>query len=194
MTKLLLIGITLWVWVFLSAVPLAAAQLVDACTGIPTKSNDGKERTRLLFACIEKLAEELEARPTVPSGAVVAFDRECPSNGWELYDRAGGRFVVGAGHHANRDANGEQLTIYQKHRINGGEEKHTLTTEEMPSHNHAVYPHAGFVLANSGQQGAGSEDPHATSNVANGVTSIAGMGKAHNNMPPFVTLNYCLKN
>lgn len=185
MKKLWLVGMFFLVWTFVFAGPVAAGELVDACKGIPTKSNDGKERAGLLYACIEKLAEELEARPIIPSGAVVAFDRRCPDNGWDLFDRAGGRFVVGAGHHANKDTNGQQLEIYEKEFLNGGEEKHTLTVEEMPSHSHSEQTH--FVGA--GRAGSG-DGAYGTSTAP---TSPVGSSQPHNNMPPYIALFFCVK-
>ncbi len=122
----------------------------------------------------------------VPSGAVMAFDLEsCPS-GWDSYGPATGRFILGAGTETNLDQNGVPLT---ERNLNdtGGAETHLLTVEEMPAHAHqyqkltVLQPGCGLRQCN----GRLEDRPKTTQN--------AGGGKAHNNMPPFISLLYCKK-
>jgi len=65
----------------------------------------------------------------------------------------------------------------------GGEEKHKLTVEEMPSHVHTGLPDIiiedGFTSGSYGYKSNGS-NPKAT--------NIAGGDRAHNNMPPYLTV------
>jgi hypothetical protein len=68
----------------------------------------------------------------------------------------------------------------------GGEATHTLTTEEIPSHNHTVYNTNGsgdtlttMTVSAGGNKGYGW----------NIMTSNSGGGKAHNNMPPYLVVN-----
>lgn len=73
--------------------------------------------------------------------------------------------------------------------IMGGEEAHLLTTAEMPSHTHnGVAPYLG-VIANY-NDGAGVQMA-----VGNGtqISGATGGGGAHNNMQPFIALNYIIK-
>lgn len=109
-----------------------------------------------------------------------------------------GRFALGAG-------SGPGLTS-RAPGATGGEENHTLTVAEMPSHAHTAtdtgHTHPFFI----GQGDAGSRDRAADGDAnggtkltqtnpgfANIVVSPTGGGQPHNNMPPFAVLNYIIK-
>jgi hypothetical protein len=57
----------------------------------------------------------------------------------------------------------------------GGEVNHTLTVNEMPSHTHTV--------------AVGGDPAGGISGVADSTTGSAGLGQAHNNMPPWLAVN-----
>ena len=69
----------------------------------------------------------------------------------------------------------------------GGEASHTLTASEMPNHTHAVANYAGIDNTNlrinsgtvAGQSGS--------------ATGGAGGGLPHNNIPPFLAMNFIIK-
>lgn len=70
----------------------------------------------------------------------------------------------------------------------GGEATHTLTTREMPNHNHAVYyPNAGADDHSApGNYPDGPSD--STYYAVGSYTSSEGGGEAHNNMPPYLAV------
>jgi microcystin-dependent protein len=110
-----------------------------------------------------------------------------------------GRKVLGAGQ-------GNGLTNRNLADI-GGAETHTLTSNEMPVHNHGVTDpgHAHSYVNNTNDQD--TDNAFATETAADQVdlnkttssntTGISinntGGGQAHNNMDPFFVLNYIIK-
>jgi len=95
-----------------------------------------------------------------------------------------GRMVVGAG---NGSALSPRLLAQQ-----GGEEQHTLTIPEMPTHSH------GQTLddstgAQGGQNQTDGNGGNVSTGINNGRTRNEGGGAPHNNMPPFIVLNYLIK-
>ena len=96
-----------------------------------------------------------------------------------------GRMLLGidnmGGESANRVEN-EQADLLGG---NGGEENHQLTIDELASHNHS----GSMSVAGGGGSHSGSGANHGNSNN----TSESGGNQPHNNMPPFITINYIIK-
>lgn len=82
----------------------------------------------------------------------------------------------------------------------GGETEHTLTVSEMPVHSHSTNPH------NHGETGAiptvingGLEAPASAATPTSLITGLSGVtvnnaggDGAHNNMPPFTAIRFCI--
>lgn len=110
-------------------------------------------------------------------------------------------FFVSASEFATPDLTGKFLFGEDFSRpigTTGGEETHTLTELEMPSHTHEDIPHTHSEVSSVSTLINGGIEAPATASVptpsitgASNVTLLnAGGGQAHNNMPPFITVKY----
>jgi len=100
-----------------------------------------------------------------------------------------GRVCVGSG-------SGNALTSRTLGSI-GGEENHTLTVNEMPSHTHSLTrrsnPDAGAYDTNSGHKFESSASTTDREDLGLFNTNSTGSGSSHNNMQPYIVLRYLIK-
>ncbi len=116
----------------------------------------------------------------IPNGGIIMWSGSIANipSGWALCDGTNGtpdlrdKFIVGAG------------SSYDVNDI-GGEEFHTLTIPEMPSHTHQY----GFNMGSGGDEGG------ARSGNNNSVrdTGSTGGGQPHENRPPYFALAYIMR-
>ncbi len=97
-----------------------------------------------------------------------------------------GRYPLGKDNMGGTSANRVTAAVADQLGGSSGAENHTLTIAEMPAHTHS-YQQPTYSLNFSG---GGSNGSGGSSSVA---TGSAGSGSAHNNMPPYITLNYIIK-
>lgn len=119
----------------------------------------------------------------VPSGFIGMWSGTEIPTGWYLCNGENGtpdlrdRFVLGAG------------TSYAVGKT-GGEEKVTLTIDQMPSHNHEIF-------GNDVGAAGGSIARNATAGLASTGTTVytnsVGSSQPHNNMPPYYVLAFIMK-
>ncbi|MGB1253894.1 MAG: phage tail protein [Candidatus Promineifilaceae bacterium] len=83
----------------------------------------------------------------------------------------------------------------------GGEETHTLAINEMPAHIHnfrvstdafTTRDLPGMVLATSGQPTYVDDSPSITTTFKADMVGLTGSGNSHENMQPFLVINYCI--
>jgi len=68
----------------------------------------------------------------------------------------------------------------------GGETEHTLTAAEMPAHTHS------YELAVLATDILGAEPAPSLNSLSASVTGSTGGGEPHNNMPPYLALNWAI--
>lgn len=146
-----------------------------------------------LLACLYTDSTQTEKRwkpmsTGAVAGAVMAFNLSACPVGWAALPAANGRTIIGTG--TSTAAGATAHTLGQT----GGEETHTLTTAELPSHSHATH----WLVHN--EHGASSYGAFASgnSNAPEGdyftePTEASGSGTAFNTMPAYLSLLYCYK-
>lgn len=127
-------------------------------------------------ASVADLAEQI----TLPPGFVATFDRPggCPKGWLDMSGELRGRMIVGAVRNSNDKFAFRSL---------GGAETHTLTADEMPSHQHSM----GVSIR--GEDGGSGYPYTRPANGQGDPTSQAGGGHPHNNTPPYMALYFCKK-
>lgn len=97
-----------------------------------------------------------------------------------------GRFIIGIGQRTLLTGETDTNTTFALN-DKGGEEKHKLTTAEMPSHNHP--PADGFSNFMSSQNSSGGAQ-NGTNAGTPTHTGNAGGDTPHNNLPPYYALAF----
>lgn len=134
----------------------------------------------------------------VPHGAIIAVSREfevdgkmipCPP-GWTVVTELAGKMPLGAGAGSLNDGTVLSVRILGD---DGGEENHTLTVPEMPQHNHTPAGNFNSMVGADGTYTTGKADnsPGELNLRYSTLMVDAGGGMAHNNMPPFLVVQFC---
>ena len=125
-------------------------------------------------------------------GGILMTGQGCDVFGkhWKTFGKIAGRFPLATGN--------PEFPLLE----DGGEYQHQLTIEEMPRHEHRV-THSGpkYKITEWGHTINGNDDAPQRIDVDDGkpwkgntgelVAEEMGGGDLHNNMPPYLVLNFC---
>jgi microcystin-dependent protein len=142
----------------------------------------------------------------IPQGTVVAWSGDATKipatwalcNGQPGTPDLRGRFIVGAGTtpadttNTNKNLGEKAYDISYEFKLNetGGENKHKLTTNEIPSHSHG-HRHYGCEGGNCPMADGGYEYNKSYASLGNSQNT--GGDEPHNNIPPYWALVYIIK-
>lgn len=157
---------------------------------------------------------------TLPSGLIMAWATDTAPTGWRLCNGAeisrttyadlfaviGTTYGVGNGTTTFNVPNfaGRVIVGYDSAQTEfdtlgetGGSKTHTLTTAQIPSHAHLT-PGTGVLASEQNNGGDSTATNRTSTQSSSGVTryqntDTTGGGEAHNNLQPYVTLNYIIK-
>lgn len=135
---------------------------------------------------------------TLPDGYLWCDGASYPANGdyRKLFE------VIGTAYNGEDDAEGTFRVPDLRGRVavgknegtfgalgkTGGEETHTLTTEEMPSHNHSTSINIAYAITKTAGNDGWIANASGSQNTGN-----KGGGGAHNNLQPYLVCNYIIK-
>lgn len=145
-----------------------------------------------------------------PIGAILMWPTATAPTGWLICN---GQSIAGDDYAALRTVLGTDtvpdlsgkfiLGVSSTHALNstGGEETHTLDISEMPNHSHPlsqVYHRVGTLSGTYSTINCNSSNTQATASDLQQLdpvdyVDLNGGGGAHNNMPPYFTMNFIIK-
>ena len=128
--------------------------------------------------------EVVEEYTVTPPSSVIAFDNaNCPP-GWSSFENVYGRFIIGSG---TLDG------VTYEYGSKGGQHEVVLDKTQMPSHSHKYnrqQDHGGGC----GLSGCGFHSEYPVFETKPNGGDENGNTLPHNNIPPYLALNYCVKN
>ncbi len=134
----------------------------------------------------------------IPAGAVVAYAdaQSCPE-GWNSFDQAAGRVIVGAGSEGNKDETGKALSGYALNQT-GGRETTVLSSSNLPAHTHRyndIYysEKGGTVEVPNNKGSSGSDSDNKGYQISRTTLTDKTEAGGFTNLPPYIALLYCEK-
>ena len=152
-----------------------------ACGLIWTGAASGQETFTSLVHRVDQLIRLLDH-------SIILTDQDCAIIGdnWKRYEAMDGKMPLAAGGHTDVRGEAKTFAVGQA----GGAYAHKLTVPELPSHAHGYVDR--HFNNNRGGSNLGDDDDKQRYYVKDTRdTAPTGGGQPHNNMPPYLVLNFC---
>ena len=176
---------------FAANVRVAGTDSVNKLVANSSVVNGNSEVTGTLTVAETLTAGTLAGHGTIPVGGIIMWSGTTPPDGWALCTgqtsngkatpNLQGKFIVG---YQSNDAD------YNSIGKTGGEKKHALTIDEMPSHSHTI---ANITRTSGGGTKTGDKDWHENRAGDTISSGSAGGGAAHENRPPYYVLAFIMR-
>ncbi len=138
----------------------------------------------------------------LPDGVIFGWESNTIPKGWVLCDGSNGtpdlrgKFIIGAGTNSQIDSENRNISNYA-YGTTGGSATHVITMEEMAVHNHGYtrYLTGGPDEIDKDNNVTYQENTFNTGNMYNEGGNNRGTGatQAHENMPPYRTINWIMR-
>ena len=194
----------------ISAATQGVTNVETTVNALTARVTSAESKAKTTDSTIASTKSDLEASilKAAPIGAIVMWATSTPPEGWLLCNgtvvsrtaypelfKVLGTSVGAAGSSSFKipDLSGRfPLGTSNAHNLHsmGGEETHTLTVDEMPAHDHGI---GGNIV----QRGSGGDSFRELAGAYPGNNNPSsqriGGGQAHNNMPPFYSINFIIR-
>ena len=175
----------------LAAVTIACAALYAASAVAQDADDD------ISFEVVKEIIgllvdERLDKRLSVIRQSIVLTEKKCHElgEGWDSYGPISGRFPLSSGTGVDDREQKREFNVHE----HAGAYRHVLSVDEMPIHSHPVSSYEwGHTINGNGQSRRIDVDdgPPWSGYKGRLETETRGKNKSHNNMPPYLVLNYC---
>lgn len=163
---------------------LLAVALTFSFVAMPGSAHELSKPGKQILDRIEKVEKKLENLEK----AILLTNLPCDEIGkdWKRFTRMDGRFPIATGMGVDKQGRGMKFELDAQ----GGEYKHVLSIDELPIHTHQYFDTSHGAKPEKVDYGDDRAQEHRDHKRK---TEETGGDQPHNNIPPYLALNFCYK-